>query len=401
MIHICFPLYDKYGTYSKIVGTAICSVLNNTQELVTVHLLCDETLTIENKQNFIKLINRYGQKIEFHSVKVDDFMTKQPILERLTIGTLQRLYIPQIIHEKKVIYLDADIICTLDIKDLWDINISKAAIAACHDQGFWEGWRKYRYIENGFFDKKSYFNGGVLILNLEEIRKNYDLLTQVTCFFQEHPECEYADQDAMNYIFSENILMLPQIFNLFVAGRRRQNEMTLQQAIYHYSGDDGKPHFLKGDVYDKLFFDYLHKTPWNNEEEKIKFYESKLEQMQNELHFLRSSLSKIFYKPKIFWGASGALHAAIIDYFHINKNTDCYIDNNSQLWGMEKNGIRIYSSEYVNTQKKGAFSIIVVSKEYQTIKNQLLSMGFDENIDFFDGRRFLSKEDGGYAQWLI
>lgn len=401
MIHICFPLHDKNGTYSKIVGTAICSVLEHTQEKVTIHLLCNETLTARNKQNFIILTNNYGQKIEFHYIKVDNFISNQPILELITIGTLQRLYIPQIIYEKKIIYLDADIICTDDIKKLWDINISDVSIAACHDEGLWKNWRKYKYIDNEFFDKKKYFNGGVLIMNLEKIRKDYDLLAQATEFFCTHPECEYADQDAMNYIFSDSILILPQTFNLFVAGRRKQNDMTLQKAIYHYSGEDGKPKFLKCDVYDKLFLNYLQKTPWNTDDEKIKFYENKFKQAYNELNFLQSSLKNLFYKPKIFWGASGVLHAAILDYFQVNKNTDCYIDNNPNLWGKEQNGILIYAPQYLFTKKKGDFCIIVISKDFHIIKNQLLSMGYNENIDFFDGRRFLSEENGGYDRWLL
>ena len=91
MIHICFPLYDPDGTYSKMDGTAICSVLEHTSENVIIHLLCDDTLTPENRFKFEKLVKKYEAKIEFHKVEVDAKFADQPILQIITIGTLQRL----------------------------------------------------------------------------------------------------------------------------------------------------------------------------------------------------------------------------------------------------------------------------------------------------------------------
>ncbi len=49
MIHVCFSLYDASGAYSKYTGTAICSVLENTKENITIHLLHDSTLTEKNR----------------------------------------------------------------------------------------------------------------------------------------------------------------------------------------------------------------------------------------------------------------------------------------------------------------------------------------------------------------
>ena len=85
----------------------------------------------------------------------------------------------------------------------------------------------------------------------------------------------------------------------------------------------------------------------------------------------------------------------------VNKDIDIYIDNNSALWGKEKDGIQIYSPEYIQTQKKDEFSIIITSMRYNTIKKQLISMGYQENIDFFDGRKFIKEKEGGYVQWLV
>lgn len=53
MIHVCYALYDKNGKYSKLTGTSICSLFENTKAWVTIHLLHDHTLTEENRAKFI------------------------------------------------------------------------------------------------------------------------------------------------------------------------------------------------------------------------------------------------------------------------------------------------------------------------------------------------------------
>ncbi len=53
MIHVCFGLYDPYGTYSKYLGVAICSLFVKAgDEPVTVHIIHDSTLSEENKEKF-------------------------------------------------------------------------------------------------------------------------------------------------------------------------------------------------------------------------------------------------------------------------------------------------------------------------------------------------------------
>ena len=31
-IHVCYGISDKYGNYAKVLGTSICSLLENTDE---------------------------------------------------------------------------------------------------------------------------------------------------------------------------------------------------------------------------------------------------------------------------------------------------------------------------------------------------------------------------------
>lgn len=63
----------------------------------------------------------------------------------------------------KILYLDTDIVCYKDIKELYDTNIDNYEFAAAKDYfGMW------------FIDRK-YMNSGVLLMNLKKMRENNSL----------------------------------------------------------------------------------------------------------------------------------------------------------------------------------------------------------------------------------
>lgn len=63
----------------------------------------------------------------------------------------------------KILYLDTDIVCYKDIKELYDTNIDNYEFAAAKDYfGMW------------FIDRK-YINSGVLLMNLKKMRENNSL----------------------------------------------------------------------------------------------------------------------------------------------------------------------------------------------------------------------------------
>jgi len=405
MVHICLPLHDASGQYSKFVGTAICSVLENTKVKIMVHILCDETLTENNKNKLRSLVESYSQNIAFYQVTIDERLYGIKALEVFSIGTLLRLYIDNVLNVDRVIYLDADVIVKMDINQLWEHNESAitntCAISACMDEPLSQGWWHYSFFDKGVFDIHEYFNAGVLVLNLTKIRKNYDLLEQAIAFFTYYPESKMADQDALNYIFKNDHYLLPRQYNTFVAGERKNHIHKLESCIYHYSGEDGRSNYYQQDVFDKLFWHYLLKTPWGSQNDLQKFYEGKLLKKHREKCWLQMSLKKIFSGKKIFWGSSGKLHEFIRGYFSVDIQLDYYVDNNKDMWGKFVKNLLVKAPDGLIEQEKGSFSIIVVTLQYKTVKEQLESFGYIEDQDFFEGRKFLPEAEGGYSEWNV
>jgi hypothetical protein len=58
------------------------------------------------------------------------------------------------------------------------------------------------------------------------------------------------------------------------------------------------------------------------------------------------------------------------------------VDNSSNLWGELQEGIRIESPEKLKPYNSGEVFIVVCSTSYSEIKEQLMSYGFSEKVDF-------------------
>lgn len=392
MIHVCFPLYDAKGTYSKYEGVAICSLLENTQEDVTIHLIHDDTLTQENRKKFYDLVHHYGGKIFFYAINSNNLMEKT-IVRSFTVGTLFRLKMADVLSTdiRKVIYLDADLIVNLDIAELWRLDLKGNVIGARKD-AIGERW----LCNVGMVPANQYFNAGVMLIDLAKIRTYKNFAKQCMSFLDKYPQCEFLDQDAMNYICKNKVLFLDKKYNEFTIELRHAIN-SQKPCIYHFAGD-----FVNIDQlqpFDKLFFRYLFKTPWVRD--GIGYFEKIVNLRKIQLTLYRKILYKICIgSKKIMWGAKGRLYKTILDIVPISRGKDYIVDNDTTLQGQSLNNIEIYSPKKIISEVKGKFIVIVISRGcYSEIKQQLISYDLVENEDFFDGRLLLMQDQGGYVDY--
>ena len=185
MIHVCYALRDESGKYSKFVGTSIQSLLENTKENVTIHILHDSTLSNENQRKLQKLVYILEQEIVFHNVD-ELLMNEIKKIEknvqffdssRNKIAPFYRLLIPQILSKEvsRVIYLDGDTLVNLDINSLWTINLEGNSIAATPEilaaKDAQNYLKKHPPVKSGVVDSQDYFNSGILVIDLSQVRK--------------------------------------------------------------------------------------------------------------------------------------------------------------------------------------------------------------------------------------
>lgn len=276
-IHVALAFCDPKGTYCRHAAVTLASIFQNTKSAVCAHIIHDDTLTAGNRQKLQQLADSFSQSISF--LNVENLLDAGKIdVSKLTIdgarGTLFRLLIPQLIDVPKIIYLDCDIVVALDVAEMWNAGIGAHALGAVRDvwsQDYLKGkevpWRLSKAWEMMGIAKDSYFNAGVLLMNLDRIRGRYDFLGEVGAFYAHYKNAiTLADQDCLNHIFAGDVYFLNEKFNRIETEGVNPAENS---SIWHMAGG-AKP----WDLYtrpgvDELYWHYLRRTPFCESEDAL------------------------------------------------------------------------------------------------------------------------------------
>lgn len=174
----------------------------------------------------------FGSQIK--DIKVDDqTIHHYQTLEHINYAAYLRYFIPELLLEDKVLYLDTDIIVTGSLSELFATDISDYPLAAVRDV-----WLEEQ------------FNSGVMLINSRYFRDHQ--LTQVllTETSQPNQRLSNGDQEILNRIFQNQWLALDTTYNAQVgmnivlqpAGKPQLPTSPLPLVV-HYASDQ-KPWIL-------------------------------------------------------------------------------------------------------------------------------------------------------------
>jgi len=173
---------------------------------------------------------------------------------------------------RRIIYLDADVIVTDDIRALWRADLSGAPLGAVVDcfvdaEAFAERWGLPT-------ERASYFNSGVLLIDLERVRQDGIFARALEFAAAQLPEIRFPDQDALNYVCWERWARLDTIWNAqrHMAITSLCTEIPEERqlrgrapAIVHFTGPE-KPWLNEGyHPWAWLYWENLARTPFLGE----------------------------------------------------------------------------------------------------------------------------------------
>lgn len=99
---------------------------------------------------------------------------------------------------RRLLYLDSDLIVLDDVRKLWAQDLGGFPIGAVQDRG----------VDNATFaatwglpPEGAYFNAGVLLIDLEQVRANRLLSRALEIQIKQGADLPYNDQDALNLVF--------------------------------------------------------------------------------------------------------------------------------------------------------------------------------------------------------
>ncbi len=392
MVHVCFAVHDSSGTYSQYAGVTLSSMLDHIDAEVLIHFLHDDTLREADKAKFQHIAERYKQNIHFYELQRKAFSSCNAVCLNAGIGTLFRLKLTEILPEniQRIIYLDSDLVFNLDIAGLWNFQLRDKLIAARVDVGTSRWLCK---AEN--LPREAYFNAGVLLLDLEGIRKRHELFQECMDFFMKYPEAEHADQDALNYVFRGEGAYLPPQYNMFTRSIRLDKNEEMKEGIFHFAGDSLCLDEPMG--FDKLFLRYWLESPWSDVDKVLRLFDSVAEVNCKRRTGLLSIINRVTCEDckKIVFGATSVMNSSIESFLHLIPGHDYFVDNNQAIQRTQIKGITVYNPRRLLLEDQGKFIVIVLSRNhYQEIKGQLVGYGLKENEDFVDGRYLLPQAEG-------
>ena len=258
-IHIALGIHDPTGTYCRHAGAMLASLFSNTACAVQAHIVHNETLTPENARKLQAIARRFGKEIRFYPVRLPAEV--HALGGHVTQGALFRLLLPELVQAEKIIYFDCDMVVTLDIRLLWEIDLQERPAAAVLDPGMPRFPAEIRQkVRDVGVSLDAYFNSGMMVLNLTCLRREYHLFQQAIAFLKRYPDAVFHDQDALNFLFQKDYLTLPDKFNKIVT--RLGPGEGYQPAVWHYAGV--KPWEYYASSLDMLYWKALALTPWQD-----------------------------------------------------------------------------------------------------------------------------------------
>ena len=268
VIPIFFTVDDIYIPF---LGVCLESIIDHisSENLYVVKIL-HTNITEENKNKIMKY-QRENFDIEFVDLNYYINQVKDKLYTRdyYTNTTYFRLFIPNLYPQyKKALYIDSDIILLDDIAKLYDIDMGNNLIAGIND-GVVQSIDVFKeYVEKvvGVRSWKKYFNAGVLLMNLDELRK-YDFQEKFLYILGTNKFKVAQDQDYLNRICKGRVKIIDNYWNVMPVNKdvvKDENKIKL----IHYNLCDKPWHC---DVpFEKYFWHYAKKTEFYATIEEMK-----------------------------------------------------------------------------------------------------------------------------------
>ncbi len=267
-INLLFSIDDGY--VQQFMVTLYSIYQNSSHKAIAVYVLQKQLL--QKNAEIVDFCQKLG--VTYYPVVIgeeafEDAPTTDRYPETIYYRLLAHDYLPE--NLDKILYVDADILCLNDIVSLYELDLGDnlyAAASHTSDGNISELVNKLR-LRN--FEAESYFNSGVLLMNLANIRKavhRQDILDYIE---QNSHLLLLPDQDVLNALYGHQTQQIPdEIYNYDArynvlyysrsSGKWNLNWVIENTVFLHFCGRD-KP--WKKDYrgrYSALYKHYQHRT---------------------------------------------------------------------------------------------------------------------------------------------
>lgn len=217
-MNLLFSIDDRF--YQQLLTTLYSIKLNSSfaGEKVNVYVIANGQF--HYSAQLAAGCQRLG--MHYHEVPIPDTAFQNaPVTDRypLTIyyRLLAHLYLPKDLH--RILYLDADILCINDLQPLYNTDLTGYLYASAIHTNLTNATEVINKIRLQNFDADGYYNSGVLLMDLDEIRSHVrpdDIFNYIRSHVLLLP-----DQDVLNALYGHHIKSVPdELYNFDVRNLR-------------------------------------------------------------------------------------------------------------------------------------------------------------------------------------
>jgi lipopolysaccharide biosynthesis glycosyltransferase len=243
------------------------------RDSVTIHYLHGPGLAERTRSKLRDMVARTGGDVTFWEIP-DRWCSGLPTVGFTRTATWYRVFLPELLPDvDRVLYLDADLIVLESVAPLWEVDMTSNLIAAVTNV------LEPRYANRpgalGIAGSRSYFNAGVLVMNLDLMRREGSSRALYEYGRRHADRLLWRDQDALNVVLGASRVPLHPRWNCMnsilafpwsadVLGAEAVAEARANPAIRHFEGPGfNKPwHYLCQREWRELYRHHRRGTPW-------------------------------------------------------------------------------------------------------------------------------------------
>lgn len=267
-IPVFFTIDDNYAATLAVTLSSI--IENCATNIYDYHLIIlHQGLSEENKKRLSALscehfkVEILPMKEKFEGIE-SDFIGNKLRADYFTLTIYFRLFIPDMFPQySRGIYLDSDVVVPGDLSTLFETELGDNLIAACPDYSIQEVEPLMHYVKEavGVDQNKDYINSGVLLMDLEALRKVNFGTRFLELLNKYHFDTIAPDQDYINAMCKGRIHYLSEEWDAMP----NENKAALDQPqIIHYNLF-AKPWCYDGIQYADYFWKYAEKSGYIEE----------------------------------------------------------------------------------------------------------------------------------------
>ena len=289
VLPIFFAVDDGYIPFLAVSLQSLID--NSSKEHYYLIKILYSNIKEENKEK-IRKYERENVNIEFVDLNyyIERIKDKLYTRDYYSKTTYFRLFIPNLYPQyDKALYLDSDIVLLEDVYDLYNIDMGDNLVAGAPDDVIQTIEVFQDYVEKvvGVADYNNYFNAGVLLMNLDELRK-FNFQEKFIYLLDKIKFSVAQDQDYLNRLCKGRVKIIDGNWNRMPIATNKGNDGDIKLIHYNLAF---KPWHFEDILYKDYFWENAKKTEFfdiiqdikNNYTDEEKFEDREKDQKLREL----------------------------------------------------------------------------------------------------------------------